>query len=606
MATTINTTALDFDSIKENLKEKLSASPEFADYDFEASGLSSIMDVLAYNTHYNALIANFALNEAYISTAQLRPSMVGLVEGMGYIPDSVAGAKATINISLNLSGVVDRPNQLFIPSGSTFTSSIEGVSYTFNTSDNLYGYDNGSGLYNFETGLEVHDIVITEGKSRAKEFIVSPGDEDKLFVIPDLNMDTSTVIVKVFRTRGSNIFNYYTSVTDAVEITNESRVYLLKESPNGFYELGFGDGNTFGTKLVPGNIVQVSYIAGSGPGGNGATLFVPDFEVDVNGVGYTPAITTVFNSSGGAAKESIESMRKNAPFHLSSQNRMVTAEDYVSVILRKFPSYIKDIRSYGGQDADDPIFGKVVLCVLFNDGLPESTVTQLKQQITELVERLAIVSFGVVFEEPVQTYLGVGVFFDYNSSQTTLSPARIQGQVKQTIEAFTGDNIGSFDKSFRRSNLLSVIDDQETFILSSRADVVMNQQFTPRLNVPNTLTLSFPVDIATFDDVNYTITSTRFIYNGHICYIRNKLGSTQLQIFDNEIGAVVVDNVGYFEPIGGKVYIVGFTPDRLVGGLNYMKIKAVPANQSSITPTRNHVLLYDEDESFASGIKLES
>jgi hypothetical protein len=604
MATTIDTTALDFNSIKENLKEKFSASDQFNDYDFEASGLSSVLDVLAYNTHYNGLIANFALNESFINTAQLRSSLVGLVESIGYIPDSMSGAKATIGVTLNLSGVADRPSRLTIPTGSAFTSSIDGETYTFSTGENLYGTDNGFGVYQFYTESGSADIIITEGKPKTKEFVVTPGSEDKIYVIPDTNLDRSSVMVKVFRSRGSQSFNYYTDVADATTIDDGSRIYLLKESPNGYYDISFGDGNTFGAKLAPGNIISLSYLHSSGVNGNGAAIFTPEFEITVGNSSYVPSVTTSIASNGGADKESIQSMRKNAPFHFSSQNRMVTADDYTATILRKFPSYITDIRSYGGQDAIKPKFGTVMLCVLFNNGLPVDFIEKLKVQIKQLVERLAVVSFDVEFEDPIETYLGVNIQFDYNASQTTRRPALIEGQVKLVLESYMAENVGSFDKSFRRSNLLSKVDDEAAFILSSRADVAMIQRATPILGAVNSFTLKFPTDIATHDDITYTVTSSRFVYNDRLCMIRNRLNSNILEIINLEEGNVIADNIGTFDSVGGTISIVGFQPDRFVGGLNYMKFMAVPSNQSSITATHNHVLKYDEDESTATGIKI--
>lgn len=602
MATTIQTTALDFDTIKDNLKSHISAQSEFADYDFEAAGLSNLLDVLAYNTHYNGLIANFALNEAFIGTAQIRSSVVGLAESLGYIPGSVTSAQAEVNLSVNLAGVANRPSSLSIPVGSTFTSSIDGVSYTFQTSATVTATDNGSGLYSFQTLADESDIVITEGTTQTKQFIVSPNSDDTIYVIPDASMDKSTVEVSVYLSQGSTASDVYTDALQATQILSTSKVYFLKESPNGYFELAFGNGTTLGSKLIPGNIINVEYLRSSGAAGNDGNIFTPQFQIDVNGENYNVDVTTVSSSSGGGAKETIESIRKNAPFQFSAQNRMVTSNDYSSIILRDFPTYVTDIRSYGGEDAPEPKYGVVYLSILFNDALPAATVANIKVQIRELVSRLAISSFDVEFVDPVTTYIEVESYFQYNETKTPLSRTKIEASINDVVSNYFDDNLGLFEKSFRRSNLLNDIDESSTAIFSSRADIRMQQRVTPTLTVANTFVLSYPQSIAGADDTEYTITSSFFTIDGKTCILQNRLGSTKLEVYNLTDSEVQVDNVGSFNPATGTVNISGLIPETIVGGLDYIKIKAIPADQSAITPTLNNVLVLDENASFSTGV----
>ena len=212
MATTINSTALDFTNIKANLKKYLESQTEFADYNFEASGLNNILDVLAYNTHVNGLTSNFAINESFLGTAQLRSSVVSLATGIGYIPDSMTAAQGTINITLDLSGVADRPATVSLPAFTKFTANIDDLSYTFMTKEVFSAIDNGTGTYRFKTSDDSLAIPIFEGTLKSKTFLVG-ATEDRMadaYIIPDFNMDADTVTVRVFESYGSNTSTVYT------------------------------------------------------------------------------------------------------------------------------------------------------------------------------------------------------------------------------------------------------------------------------------------------------------------------------------------------------------------------------------------------------------
>ena len=248
MATTINSTSLDFDAIKNNLKTFLANKEEFSDYNFEASGLSNILDVLAYNTHFNGLTANFALNESFLGTAQLRSSIVSLAEGIGYIPDSKTSAKCVVKLSVSLAGVSGRPSIIQLPSGTKFTSVVDDTTFTFQTQENLTAEENesGNGFYEFKTGDGSNLISLTEGQARTKTFLITQQSENAVYIIPDVNMDTSTAVVRVYDTPSSTSFSTFTNIINATTINALSTLYILKEAPNGNFELSFGNGTTLG------------------------------------------------------------------------------------------------------------------------------------------------------------------------------------------------------------------------------------------------------------------------------------------------------------------------------------------------------------------------
>ena len=668
MATTIRSTALDFDNIKNNLKTFLQNREEFSDYDFEASGLSNILDVLAHNTHINGLIANFAINESYLPTAQLRSSMVSLAEGIGYVPDTATASQAKIRVTTTVSGDT-APNTITMPSYTKFNTTVDDVSYVFQTVEAVNATKTGNGFYEFKNTSGSNNISIFEGTLKTKTFIVGAYEDNPVYVIPDSTLDADTVTVKVYNSVTSNEFVTYQNILNATSISANSTVYILKESPNGYFELSFGDGTTFGIAPSAGNRIEVEYLSTKGAIANGASSFSPAGSLTVTLTDDTTTTTTLStstftNSVGGDDKESIESIRKNAPFQYATQNRMVTAADYASLILRNYSTLISDIISWGGEDALKPEFGAVYVSIAFESDVSAETITATKAAIQDLAEQLSIVSFNLRFVDPVTTFVESDVYFQFNTKLTDQSQANIQTSVRTAVSDYFSNNTGKFSQAFRRSNMLSLVDDVDTSVLSSRADIRMQQRIIPSapaivtavkgllddpINIANdvlnhivslvvkrafldaanyminnklvtsytstaiidTLTrvknqtnqqLLFPTGIAVPDDDTYTITSSLFVYDGVTSGIKNKLGSNILQVVADGTNTVLVDNVGSYNASAGSVNINYFNPTSIIGGVDFVKISAVPANQSFIAPTRNDLLVYDQDRSAVTAI----
>ncbi len=606
MATTIKSTNLDFTSIKNNLKTFLAQQDEFADYNFEASGLSNILDVLAYNTHYNGLIANFALNESFLGTAQLRSSLVSLAEGIGYIPKSRTASRAVVTFSINLTSLAERPTTVSLAPGVVFESSIDDITYTFQTRETVTATDDGSGIYSFKTNAGSTNIEIFEGTQRTKTFIADAVSQDALYIIPDKNLDVDTTIVRVYESPTSVAFTTYQNLKQATLINAATALYILKESPNEFFELSFGDGITFGVTPKAGYKIEVDYLSVQGPAANDGALFTPISQVNVGGTGYTITAQTVTNSLGGDIKETNQSIRTNAPFQYATQNRMVTADDYSSLVLRNFSTLIKDIKSFGGEDALKPEFGAVYMSIVFEDDVPLSTQTATKNSIQDLVDQLSVVSFRLRYLDPITTFIETNTFFQFNPKLTTLSLNSITDNVNTIVRDYFSTNTGKFGQAYRRSNILTLIDEVSPAVLSSRMEVKMQQRITPRLDAQNDFTLRYPVSIAPADDINHIVDSTPFNIDNTAGKIRNKLNSNKLQIVTLDGLTTIVDNVGSFDAATGILYLVGFKPNSIIGGVNYVKISATPANQSAIAPQREDILQFDEDPSFASAVIVES
>lgn len=632
--TTIKSSDLDFQNLKETLKTFLKESGEFADYDFEGSGLSNILDVLSHNTHLSALIANFALNESYLVTAQLRPSVVSLAESLGYIPDSKKSAEATVNLTINAVGVPGLAEVAVLQPGElVLRGSKDDIDYTFTNRDSLIANAQGTGIYTFAP-FDAPDepIKVYEGIERNQNFIVGT-EEDTVYVVPDPNIDIETAIIKVFSDQGSSVvdggsaFNIYTNLLDATTIDEASRLYVLREAPNGYYELTFGNGNSLGEAPTAGNVVNVNYLRTRGQEANGIRSLVLKQPIAINEQQISPdniSVTMLTTTAGGGEKESIESMRKNAPFQYAAQNRMVTALDYSALILKRFSTFIEDIKSWGGEDDPKPDYGKVFTSIVWKDGLENSTIAGVRKDILALADDFSIVSFDLKFTDPVTTYISTETFFQFNPSLTGINSSTIRNNVERNIAKYFEENTGKFDQVFRRSNMLTEVDATDPSVLSSRSKTIIQRRILPLLNFEFNYEQTFPTAIQVPESSDEaSVYSSLFTHKNQICYIRNKLldrvrlteenAPTQFRVGPSralevvtQSGRVLIENVGEYFPETGRVKVTGLNVQNVPGGKNYIKLFAIPANQSVVVSELNNIIKFDPEESFTKAIVVET
>ena len=596
---TIQSTDLDFNNIKNNLKSYLQSQSEFADYDFEASGLSNILDVLAYNTHINGLIANFATNESFLNTAQLRSSVVSHAEVLGYFPRSKTAARATVNLSLTVTDP-SRPSTITLPAYTVFTTSVEDTTYTFQTLEDYIATDDGSGNYSFLNNEDSANLEIVEGTLRTKTFIVGDGGDNQVYVIPDNTIDTTTMKVDVYDTVNGSSFVSYVNLNRAVRVTSSSTLYQIKEVPNGYYEVIFGDGSVLGQRPSVGNKIVITYLSTNAENANGGTVFATTDDINVNGTDYPISINLVGVSTGGADKETISSIKNNATIAFASQQRMVTAEDYKAQILANYSSYITDVNAWGGNQNNPPVYGRVYVSLKFIDGLTDSQKQNIKDQIvTNLTNNLAIMSIDTVFSDPTNVYLELGTTFNFDPDLTNLTARGVETLVTNTINTYFTTNLKRFDKVFRRSSLLTEIDKLSPAILNSKMDVKVQLRLSPTLGTATNYNLYFPVAIEAADALTHKVTSSRFTYQGTTCVIRNRLGSNVLQV-QTLSGTPLVTNIGSYTSSTGTVSLIAFNPSAIVG--DEMKFSILPTNQSTVRPLRSYVIDIDSGVSFARAI----
>lgn len=449
----LNVTELDFDQIKNNLITyfKQHESGAYKDWDFEGSGLNQMLDVLAYNTHYNAILAHNSLNESFIDSAQIRSNVVSRAKLLGYTPRSRTASRATLTLSFPSSINEGRESYTLI-SGAKFTTVLNDITYTFITvEDYTAQLDIVNDVYSFP------NVEIYQGRIKHNKYVVDDINLSQKFEIDDDTIDISNLDVNVYENARSNSFQAYTPFNEIGGVTGDSNIYFITENYSGNYEVSFGD-NVFGKKPDRLNIIDFKYISTLGSEANGATIF------DWVGSGISPNITLVSKSSEGAEKEGVESIRFNAPLSFVAQNRTVTIDDYKSIISQNITG-IQTLSIWGGQDNNPPEFGKVFISGKPVDG--ETLSVQQKDSIESLLKDKKIIAILPKIVDPEYTYLYFDVLFKYDSNRTSLSRGQLETKVRGVIEDYNINQLQQFDNIFRYSQLLSLVDNSDFSILNS-------------------------------------------------------------------------------------------------------------------------------------------
>ena len=580
MATNLNVTELDFDQIKQNLKNFLKQQSEFSDYDFDGSGLSVLLDVLAYNTHYNAMNAHFSLNEAFLDSAQIRGNIVTRAKMLGYVPRSILAPRATVNITVDISGESGTiPTTLELPRGAKLSSVVSGEEFQFVVLESQQATLVGN-IYTF------NNVVIAEGTLRELKYRVDNDIENQKFQLSDSEADTSSLRVRVQQNEESTAFDIYTKFETLKGIDSTSKVYYIQENSAGYYEIYFGDGVT-GFKPTNNNIITVDYLITDGTESNGANSFTM-----VDNIGGFSAVTVanVSAAAGGAEAETTESIRFNAPLTFAAQNRAVTSDDYAAIIKKEF-SNIDSISTWGGEDNDPPDYGSVYVAIkpLLADSLTEAEKTEITGTI---LKGKNVVSITPEIVDPNFTRLELDVFFKYNPNLTDRSSVELQSVVRDTISDYNFNNLNKFDGVFRHSQLTRAIDNSDPAILNTIVRPRMFQNITPSNNSDNNFTLTFAAPFhQTGASTKFILTSTAFKINNvdHFFGDIPITGSTNrrvivYKIVNNE-NVTVINDAGLLETEKGKLTLNNFRPDATTA----IKITVVP-DSLDIAPKRDQLL----------------
>jgi len=599
MATNIQSTQLDFETIKNKLKTYFAAKTEFSDYDFEGSGLSNILDVLAYNTHINGLIANLALNENFLHTAQLRSSLVTHAEALGYNIRSKTSSQVEMNITLNLAGVPNRAASYALPVNSEFTASNEEGTFVFLTREKYIATDDGAGSYVFKDAEGGDTIKAFEGVIVTKTFFAGSKEDRQVFIIPDEEIDTSTVIIKVYPSANSASFVEYTDLAKAIKVDKNSTYYTLREAPNGKFELNFGDGITFGKTPDTGSKIVVEYLRTRGKDANACKTFTTDISYTVNSQVTPVSLVATGPSAGGGDKQSKESIRQLAPSAFATQQRLVTSEDYRATIIANFPT-VQDASVWGGEENVPIDYGRVYISLDYNSGITQSAKDIINNRIeTDFSDNLSVMSITPKFVDPVTCFIEMYSDFFYNPDLTGKTAPTLENEIRLAIQNYFSNDINGFNKTFRRSNLLTDIDELNTAILNSKMDIKLQIRLKPTLNTGLEYDIVYPVKLATPDDVFHRIESSLFEYPDAqgSCKIVNVLGSNVLKIVDmGANAATLIDNIGSYDNRNGTVTLSNFAPTSITAGVDYIKFSATPFDQAIVKSLRNFVFDIDSDK----------
>jgi len=587
MATNLNVTELDFDQIKDNLKNYLKQQSEFNDYNFEGSGLSTLLDVLAYNTHYNAVAAHYSLNEAFLDSAQIRGNVVTRAKLLGYVPRSVLAPKATIKLVVDNSAGPSFPTTLTLPRGTKLTTTVQGETYQYVVVNSQTVTGSATQQFTFDA------VEIAEGTYKSLLYRVDNDIESQKFQISDSDVDTSTLRVRVQENEEALTYDIYSRFESLLNVDSASQIHYIQENTNGKYEVYFGDG-VIGKKPINNNIVTLDYIYTHGDESNGASTFTLSSTLGglVN-ANYT--VTTVTPSAGGADRESMESIRFNAPLTFTAQNRAVTSDDYRAIILKSF-SNVSSISTWGGEDNDPIDFGKVYVAIKPLTGATLTPAEKLTIKDTVLKGK-NIVSITPEIVDPNFTNLELDVFFKYNPNLTDRTNVELQGVVRDTISDYNFNNLNKFDGVFRYSQILKAIDSSDRSILNSTIRPYMFQTISAKTTATlNNFTLTYASGIfESGSEKEFILNSTAFKIGGVDHYLGDKVvtGSANRTVIVYKIvegsNITVINNAGSIEASTGRVVINNFAVDTNTD----IKVTVIP-NSLDIAPKRDQLLNIDQ------------
>ena len=582
-------TDLEFDQIKTNLKAYLSAQTAFQDYDFEGSGMSVLIDILAYNTHYTGYYANMLGNEMFLDSSSLRDSAVSHAKHLNVIPTSVKTATAKLNFTFTPTGT---PTSLTIAKDTKFTSSINGVSYKFVTNTTTSIPRSTAGTYT-TTGVE-----IKEGKIVNKSYTVNSSDTTQRFIIPNANVDTSTLAVTVQNSSSdSTVFTYTDgNAVDVTTIKGTDKVFFLQEIENQKYEITFGDG-AVGKQLSDANIIFIEYIITSGTTANKASSFTAVGTVaGLSSANYT--LTTNTNATGGADIQTVDSLKFLAPKLYQAQKRATTKGDYKAILLEQRPD-IESITVYGGEDADPVQYGKVFIGVkpIGSNVFSNTAKEDIKNSV---LKKSNVVTVIPEIVDPVFYHLLIDTTINYDPVTNLTNETTLKTNINTSIQNYFQTNLEKFDQKFRYSKLSQDIDNTNDSIRNNKTIIKYQQRITPAtLDTPVTYTLYFSNSLDTASVVSTSFVAT----DGNTYSLVDvsgiiKAAKTTSGVVDSPAVYFTLpdgtENQGTIDYTTGKIVLNSFRPVTITDATSNIKLTVTPSiNNSDITPLREQILTYD-------------
>ena len=571
MATTSNDlTTLDFASIKQNLKEYLKSQDIFQDYDFEGSNINVLLDILAYNTNLNSFYLNMLSNEMFLDSALLRDSIVSHAKELNYVPRSFRSATAKIDVKLrDTSG----SGTVVIPRGTTFTGTLGQKNFTFSTIENVQAIINPD----VENEFIASGVTIKEGDF-VQDTYVTNADKQPRFIITNKTVDTNSIRVNVIEDNGENVI-VYEKRDSLFGIGAEDQIYFLQAAENDTYEILFGDG-VIGRQPKNSSIVLIEYRTCNGELPNGIRTFTADGDIgsaSVTNVSITVEDGLERSAQGGSLPETLEEIKFNAPRAFSTQERVITSQDYATLLKAEF-SEINDVAAFGGEEFDPPQFGRVIVAVdLKNtDVLP----TSYKNDFARFLKDRSPLSIQPVFVAPNYSYVMIDTTVKYSIKQTSLGIGDIQNLVLAAIQNFNFNSLESFNATMRYSNLVTAIDNAQAAVLSNDTKIQIAKYIpiTPLVRTNYNIKFDSPISAVRTDN---------FIYQG----VDSFMG-------DNSFGVLnIIKSNGEIIEVGSVSYETGVVriDDFEVSTKANLKVIATPS-EADISANKNTILRVLDDD----------
>ena len=477
----VNFSNLDFDQIKTTLKTYLKSNSNFTDYDFEGSNLSTILDVLAYNTYITSYNANMVANEVFIDSATLRENVVALARNIGYIPKSRKAARATVSFFIDTTNITPIPSSITLKKGP-----IASTSGSFGSQSFVYSILEDITVPIFDGIASFNDISIYEGTLLTSNFVYNTRNVNQRFILPNTGIDTELISVNIKPNEQSTSQVTYIIQDSLFTVKPDSKVYYLQEIENERYELLFGD-NKFGKALEEGNYITANYIVSNGDSANGVNqfTFAGRLTYTRNSVEYTVTsgislLTTGLISSGGEQIESVESVKKFAPRIYASQNRALTADDYESLIPSKIYPETESISVFGGEELIPPQYGKVFISIKprFGDFLPNL----VKENIKLRLKKYAVAGIIPEILDLKYIYLEINSKVYYNSNFAPSSEYVSTVVQTNTTKYSESSELNRYGARFKYSKFLKTIDESHESITSNITTLQMRRDLRVVLN----------------------------------------------------------------------------------------------------------------------------
>ena len=563
----VNFSNLDFDQIKDSLKDYLRSNSDFTDYDFEGSNLAVIIDTLAYNTYINSYNANMISNEVFIDSATLRENVISLAKNVGYIPKSVTAARASVSFFVDTSRLTTNPSLLTLQKGIFSSTRTFGAKiYTFNIIDDItVPVNDGIAFFN--------NVLSYEGTYLTENFTVDSFVPNQRFILGNSDIDTSTIRVIVKPSEDSQIERVYQQTQSLFDVDSDSPIFFIQEIEDGRYELIFGDG-IFGIKPESGNYIEVSYITTSnGPAANGVIKYSFNGRLIDTRLGIPLAqgispLSVLQQSFGGAEIESVDSIRRYSTKQYAAQSRAVTASDYETYVTKIY-SDAESVSAYGGEEITPPEYGKVFIAIKPIEGAFLSNF--IKDNILTDLEKYSVAGIEPVIIDLSYLYIQYESAVYYNTN-TALSNLDITNKVESNILQYSNSpELNKFGARFRYSKFQSIIDQTDDSITSNITRVTMRRDVRVLLNQLTEYEIcfgnAFLIDPAKFacrqNGYTYNLRSSGFKISGvtDTLYLGDKpLDGTNGRLFffklDAQMNPVVVrDNVGKVDYKKGEVII---------------------------------------------------